>query len=49
LRHSAATIIRRQYGAEAAQAVLGHAELSTTEIYAEKSLEAARQIMREIG
>jgi site-specific recombinase XerC len=49
LRHSAATIIRRQYGAEAAQAVLGHAELSTTEIYAEKSLEAARQIMKEIG
>ena len=49
LRHSAATAIRRQYGAEAAQAVLGHAELSTTEIYAEKSLEAARQIMKEIG
>jgi integrase len=49
LRHSAATAIRRQYGAEAAQAVLGHAELSTTEIYAERDLEAARQIMREIG
>jgi integrase len=49
LRHSTATTIRRQYGAEAAQAVLGHAELSTTEIYAEKSLEAARQIMKEIG
>jgi integrase len=49
LRHSTATAIRRKYGAEAAQAVLGHAELSTTEIYAEKSLEAARQIMREIG
>jgi integrase len=49
LRHSAATAIRRRYGAEAAQAVLGHAELSTTEIYAERSLEAARQIMKEIG
>jgi integrase len=49
LRHSAATAIRRQYGAEAAQAVLGHAELSTTEIYAEKNLEAARAIMKEIG
>jgi integrase len=49
LRHSAATSIRRQYGAEAAQAVLGHAQLSTTEIYAEKSLEAAREIMKEIG
>jgi integrase len=49
LRHTTATAIRRQYGAEAAQAVLGHAELNTTEIYAEKSLEAARQIMKEIG
>ncbi len=49
LRHTAATTIRRQYGAEAAQAVLGHAQLSTTEIYAEKSLDAAREIMKEIG
>lgn len=49
LRHTAATTIRRQFGAESAQAVLGHAQLSTTEIYAEKSLEAARAIMKEIG
>ena len=49
LRHSAATMIRKHYGAEAAQSVLGHAELSTTEIYAEKSLEMARRIMKEIG
>jgi integrase len=49
LRHSKATEIRRLYGAEAAQSILGHAELSTTEIYAEKSREMARQIMREIG
>jgi integrase len=49
LRHTAATLIRRRFGAEAAQAVLGHAQLSTTEIYAEKSLDAARHIMKEIG
>lgn len=49
LRHSAATIIRKHYGAEAAQCVLGHAELGTTEIYAEKSLDLARQIMEAIG
>jgi integrase len=49
LRHTAATLIRRHHGAEAAQSVLGHAELSTTEIYAEKSLEMARAIMREMG
>ena len=49
LRHSAATEIRGRYGLEGAQAVLGHSELETSQIYAEKSLEAARQIMREIG
>ena len=49
LRHTAATTIRRQFGAEAAQAVLGHAELNTTEIYAERSLEAAREIASKIG
>ena len=42
LRHTAATMIRRQFGAEAAQAILGHAELATSEIYAEKNIEAAR-------
>ena len=49
LRHSAATVIRKQFGVEAAQAVLGHAELGTTEIYAERRLDTARQIMGEIG
>jgi integrase len=49
LRHSAATSIRGQYGLEAAQAVLGHSELRTTQIYGERSLDAARQVMRDIG
>jgi integrase len=49
LRHSAATLIRKQYGAESSQAVLGHAQLQTTEIYAERDLNVARQIMKEIG
>jgi integrase len=49
LRHSAATIIRKQFGVEAAQAVLGHSQIDTSELYAEKSLDAARQVMREIG
>jgi integrase len=49
LRHTKATEIRRLYGTEAAQSVLGHAKLNTTEIYAEKSREMAQQIMREIG
>jgi len=36
-------------GAEAAQAISGHQQLSTAEIYAEKSAKLARQIMRELG
>jgi hypothetical protein len=40
---------RGRFGHEAAQAVLGHAELSPTQAYAEKSLETARVVMRQIG
>jgi integrase len=49
LRHSAATDIRRQFGLEAAQQILGHSTLSATRIYAERSSEAARQIAAKIG
>ncbi|MBN2293939.1 MAG: tyrosine-type recombinase/integrase [Pirellulales bacterium] len=49
LRHSAGTDIRREYGAEAAQLVLGHRNLSTTEIYAEKNRGLYEQIIKEIG
>jgi integrase len=49
LRHSAATEIRKRFGIEAAQHVLGHATLNVTEIYAEKNADAARQIAATIG
>jgi integrase len=49
LRHSAAGAIRRRYGVEAAQAVLGHSELSTTQIYAQVDRTTAWRIMVEIG
>lgn len=49
LRHTLATQVRKQYGLEAAQAVLGHESVDVTQIYAEKDLEKARQIMGEIG
>lgn len=49
LRHSAATAIRKQFGIEAAQHVLGHSTLSVTEIYAEKNAEAAKAIAAAIG
>lgn len=49
LRHSAASEIRRRYGLEASQAVLGHSELGTTQIYAEVDRTAAQKVMAEIG
>jgi hypothetical protein len=49
LRHTAATAIRARFSAEASQVVLGHADLRTAEIYAERDLDKARSIMRAIG
>jgi hypothetical protein len=42
LRHSAATEIRRHFGLEAVQAVLGHKNLIVSEVYAEKNLAVRR-------
>ncbi|HEX6987226.1 MAG TPA: site-specific integrase [Planctomycetaceae bacterium] len=49
LRHARATDLRRRYGIEAAQTVLGHAELEVTQVYAERDFAAARRIMAEVG
>ena len=49
LRHSTGTEVRKKYGLDYAQAVLGHANAKTTEIYAELSFEKAAEVMREIG
>jgi len=49
LRHNAGTKVRAKFGAEAAQLVLGHQNLSTTEIYAEKDRKRHEEIVREIG
>ena len=49
LRHTRATQIRKKYGIEAAQIILGHSKADTTEIYAERDLARARRIMGEIG
>jgi integrase len=49
LRHLRGTEIRKGFGLEASQAVLGHAELSVTQVYAEADLETARKIMGEVG
>jgi integrase len=49
LRHTKATEIRRLYGIEAAQTILGHASIDVTQIYAEQDREQARSIVRAIG
>ena len=49
LRHSAGTEIRRHFGVEAAQVTLGHASCGVTQIYAERDLQKAAEIMRIVG
>jgi integrase len=49
LRHNAATVLRKEYGIEVAKIILGHATLSATQVYAERDLEKAREIVAEIG
>ena len=49
LRHTASTEIRRVFGIDAARAVDGHGTTSTTEIYAERDLNTAIEVMRAIG
>jgi integrase len=49
LRHTAATLIRAKYGLEAAKAILGHTKVETSQIYAERDLDKAREVMAAIG
>ncbi len=49
LRHTAATAIRAKYGVEAARVILGHTRVETTQIYAERDLTRAAQIVAEMG
>jgi integrase len=49
LRHSAATEIRKLFGLEAAQVVLGHSKADVTQVYAERDGKLAADIMRRIG
>ncbi|NLS96311.1 MAG: site-specific integrase [Planctomycetaceae bacterium] len=49
LRHAAGTAIRRQFGLESAQVVLGHAKADVTQVYAERDNELAREVARRIG
>ena len=49
LRHSAATEIRKRFGLEAAQVILGHAAADITQVYAERDADKAREVMRQLG
>ncbi|MGC8553535.1 MAG: tyrosine-type recombinase/integrase [Phycisphaerae bacterium] len=49
LRHNAATLLREQFGVDAAKTVLGHRTLSTTLLYAEDSVKKAAEVIGKIG
>jgi integrase len=49
IRHSRGTEVRRHFGLDGAQATLGHARADVTEVYAEKNLDLAIRIAKEMG
>jgi integrase len=49
LRHAAATEIRKKFGLEAAQVVLGHTSADITQVYAERDQALAAEVVRQIG
>lgn len=49
LRHTAATELRRRFGVEHAKVVLGNSRVETTQIYAERDLAMAAEIMEQVG
>ena len=49
LRHTAATAIRKRFGLEAAQVVLGHSKADITQVYAERDIDLARRVIAQVG
>lgn len=49
LRHAAATEIRKKFGLEAAQVILGHSAANVTEIYAERDQSKGADVARSVG
>lgn len=49
IRHSHATRVEDEFGAEATQAVLGHSSLGMQKVYVEKSLRLAAEVARKTG
>jgi integrase len=49
IRHTHATLVRRQFGLEAAQVALGHSQAQITEVYAERDFALAAKVAKQIG
>ena len=49
LRHSFGTLVRKDYGLEAAQVLLGHARADVTQVYAERNAALAAAVAEKIG
>lgn len=49
LRHAAATKVRREFGLEAAQVILGHSAADVTQIYAERDFAKGVDVAMRIG
>ena len=49
LRHTCATEVRKKFGLEASQVVLGHAKADVTQVYAERDSALAVEVMKKIG
>ena len=49
LRHTAGTEIRKHYGLEAAQVILGYSQAAITEIYAERDQQLTLKVVQQLG
>ncbi len=49
LRHTAATEVRKKFGLEDAQIILGHASADVSQVYAERDMAKGLEIARRIG
>ncbi|EMI42471.1 tyrosine-type recombinase/integrase [Rhodopirellula sp. SWK7] len=49
LRHTRGTEIRKRFGLEAAQVILGHAAADVTQVYAERDRDKAIEVARQVG
>ncbi len=49
LRHTTATDLRRKFGLEACKVILGHSNVETSQLYAERDLNAAIEVAKQVG